>query len=84
MSCQLEDSNDPKQFDDSQQSEELSNSHDLSRVVAARSVSILIGGVLTGLGSDLSMRHEQLISGNNCSDKYQQYNPAHPPCKISS
>ena len=84
MSGQLEDSDDPKQFDDSQQSEELSNSHDLSRVVAARIVFILLGGVLSGLGSDLSMRQEQLISGNNGSDKYQQSSPARPPCRISS
>ena len=71
MSGQLEDSDDPKQFDDSQQSEELSNSHDLSRVAAARSVSILISGDLSGLGSNLSFRHEQLIPGNYLSEKYE-------------
>ena len=71
MSGQLEDSDDPKEFDDSQQSEELSNSHDLSWVAAAWIVFILVGGVLSGLCSDLSIRHEQLITRNNPSDKYQ-------------
>ena len=65
MSGQLEDSDDPKEFDDSEQSEELSNSHDLSRVVAAWVVFTLIGGVQSGLGSDLSLRLDQLIPGNN-------------------
>ena len=62
MSGQLEDSDDPKQFDDSQQSEELSNSHNLSGFLA---VSILISGDLSGLGSDVSIRHEHLIPGNH-------------------
>ena len=65
MSSQLEDSDDPKEFDDSEQSEELSNPHDLSRVVAAWAVFILIGSVRSGLGSNLSRRLEQLVPSNN-------------------
>ena len=85
MSGQLEDSDDPKEFDDSEQSKELSDSHDLSRALAAWIVFSLLGGVRSGLGSKVSMREEELISRNNGrSDNYQQSTPSSLPVEYQA
>ena len=85
MPGQLEDSDDPKEFDDSEQSKELSNSHDLSRALAAWIVFSLVGGVRSGLGSEVRLGEEELISRNNGrSDNYQQSNPLSLPVEYQA